>query len=416
MNMGLDAKVFADYILGKQDGLWTAYGTATDGSTRAANSVLSCPASAMNQELNAATQACLNSNWYLMSVQAGFETWIGGNGLQSTSFKAHVSTNSTGIQTGLVNDKGNPIIHWQTPFDAIYSGCSVYNAANKAYFTITGMNADTGAAITYPATGTPIDMGPQDPNTLQFTYLVSDWMYPMHGDAVIHFTSSCGSIDAPIFIDPSGKIFYSDGTTPVRGATVTLLRSSAGSSGTFTAVPNHNIGLATPVMQPNDNTENSMLSTSIGSYAWNVTPGWYKVRASYSGCGTVTTAADQVTATHAIENLNITLPCAAPQPLPPPPTSGVTPGVTVKLTDNGTQANPRYCKNLVVTNNNNYPVMWKVKFDLPYPGYIDPVAAGHWNFNFTASGKTITAWGVDWNKTLAAKATSNSIGFCAYKQ
>jgi cellulase/cellobiase CelA1 len=57
-----------------------------------------------------------------------------------------------------------------------------------------------------------------------------------------------------------------------------------------------------------------------------------------------------------------------------------------------------------------------VKFDLPYPGYIDPVATGHWNFNFTASGKTITAWGVDWNKTLAAKATSNSIGFCAFKQ
>jgi len=417
MNMSLDAKVFADYILGKQDGLWQAYGTAIDGSTRPANEALKCPASAMNQDLTAATQACLNASWYLMSIQAGFETWIGGNGLKSESFKAHVSTNSTGIQTGLVNDQGNPIIHWQTPFDVIYSGCTTYSATNTAAFTITGTNADTGVAMTYPSSGVPTDMGPQDPTTLQFTYLVSEHMFPMHGDAVIHFTSSCGNVDATVFIDPSGKIFYSDGKTPVRGASVSLLRSSAGPFATFTAVPNHNFGLTTPVMQPNDNTENSMLSTAIGSYAWNVIPGWYKVRASYPGCGTVTTAAGQVTATHAIENLNINLPCAAPLPPPPPPASGgITPGVTVKLTDNGTQANPRYCKNLVVTNNNNYAVTWKVKFDLPYPGYIDPVATGHWNFNFTASGKTITAWGVDWNKTLAAKATSNSIGFCAFKQ
>jgi cellulose binding protein with CBM2 domain len=417
MNMSLDAKVFADYILGKQDGLWKAYGTATDGSTRAANSVLKCPASAMNQELNATTGDCLNPNWYLMSIQAGFETWIGGNGLSSTDFKAHVSTNSTGIQTGLVNDQGNPIIHWATPFDVIYSGCSAYDAANKASFTITGFNADTGAAMTYPASGVPIDMGPQDPNTKQFTYLVSDWMYPMHGDAQIHFTSACGNVDATVFIDPSGKVFYNDGKTPVSGATVTLLRSASGAAGPYASVPNHNYGLSPPVMQPNDNTENSMLSTSIGSYAWNVSPGWYEVRASLAGCGTVTTTPQQVTPTHAVENLNITLPCAPPKALPTPPVGGgTTPGVTVKLTDNGTQANSRYCKNLVVTNNNNYAVDWKVQFNLPYSGYIDPVASGHWNFNFTASGNTITAWGVDWNKTLAAKATSNSIGFCAFKK
>ena len=410
--MTMDTKIFTDYILGIQDGLWQAYGTATDGSTRGANSVLKCPASAMNQDLSAPTQDCLSANWYLMSIQAGFETWIGGNGLGSYNFKAHVLTNSTGIQTGLRNDKGDPIIHWQTPFDVVYSGCTSqnYSANNHAAFTITGTNNDTGAAITYPSNGMPIDMGAEDPTTKLFTYYVKDPLYPMHGDAVIHFTSACGNTDVPVFIDPSGKVFYSDGKTPVVNASVSLLRSSSGTaSGPYAAVPNHNSGLSTPVMQPDDNTQNSMLSTGIGSYAWNVIPGWYEVNAQLANCGSVTTTAQQVTATHAIENLNITLPCAAPKPLPPPPT--VSNGVTVQLTVNGVDWQNGYCRNVVLTNTTSKPVTWKVNFNLPFTGNVTQT----WNMNYSKSGNTITAWGVGWNNMLQPGQVLNTSGFCATK-
>jgi len=411
-NMSLDAKVFADYLLGIQDGMWQSYGNPEVGNVRTASQRLQCPASNKDQSLGAATADCLDPSWYLMSVQAGFEPWIGGNGLQSDLFKAHVITKSTGIQTGLVNDAGNPIIHWQTPFDVVYSGCSAYSASNHAAFLITGFNSNANnAPMTYPANGVPKDMGAQDPATLQFTSLVTDQLYPMHGDAFIHFTSTsgCAPEDVPVFIDPSGKIFYSDGKTAVKGAAVTLQYSPSGSqSGPFVAVPNHNAGLSSPIMQPDDNTQNSMLSTAFGTYAWNTSVGWYKVNASLTGCGSVTTAAQQVTVNNPIENLNITLPCAPPAPLPPPPASN---GVTVQLTVNGADWQNGYCRNIVLKNTTNKAVTWKVSFNLPFPGNITQT----WNINYSKSGNTMTAWGIGWDNVLQPGQTLSDTGFCATK-
>jgi len=425
-SMSLDAKVFADYILGIQDGLWVSYaGTVSKPANpinnsvktvdRAANEVLKCPASNMDQSLLAATIDCLNPNWFLTSVQAGFEPWVGGNGLQSDFFRAHVSTQSTGIQSGLVNEAGNPIIHWQTPFNVVYSGCSAYDVNNHATFNITGFNSDNNnAPMTYPLDGSQRDMGNQSMTTKQFVYTVTEGLYPMHGDAVIHFKSACGNVDVPIFIDPSGRVFYSDGITPVSGATVTLLYSISGNqNGIFVAVPDHNKGLSSPIMQPNDNTQNPMKSTATGAYAWNTTVGWYKVKASLANCGTVTTIAKQVTVGHPVENLNINLPCAAPTPLPPPPNSSSsgTPGVTVKLTINGADWAAGYCRNVVLTNTTSKPITWKVNFNLPYAGNITQT----WNLNYTKSGNTVSASGVGWNNVLQPKEVLNSSGFCATK-
>jgi len=423
--MSLDAKVFADYILGIQDGLWMPYGATSDGTSivanRAANEVLKCPASNKDQSLGATPAPCLSASWFLTSVQAGFETWMGGNGLQSDFFKAHVNTKGAGVQTGLVNDQGQTIIHWGTPFEVVYSDCPM-NSGNTVSFNIDGFNSNDGSKLYFPGTpganppalgttaGIYQQMNGPDPVTGQYTYPVPA-LAPMHGLTTIHFQSACGNYDTQVFIDPSGRVFFADGKTPVQGAAVTLQYSPSGTAGgPFVAVPNHNSGLATPIMQPDDNTQNPMRSTVVGSYAWNTIAGWYKVNASLSGCGSVTTSAQQVTINHPIENLNITLPCAPPQPLPPPPTP-TTSGVKVQLTLNGADWQNGYCRNVVLTNTTSKAITWKVNFNLPFPGNITQV----WNMNYSKSGNAVTAWGVGWNNVIQPGQTLKDQGFCASK-
>jgi cellulase/cellobiase CelA1 len=122
-----------------------------------------------------------------------------------------------------------------------------------------------------------------------------------------------------------------------------------------------------------------------------------------------TTAAQQVTATHPITDLNIILPIAAP----PPVVSQGTPSVTVNLTLNGADWQNGYCRNLVVKNTNNYPVTWSVHFSLPFSGKIDP--NNYWNMTYTQSGSAVTASGIGWNNVLQPGQALSSSGFCASK-
>lgn len=337
--MSLDAKVFTDYILGIDDGgLWSnrtttpvnAGGSATD-TNRITNAIgagsigaLACPltSSMANQQENPVPSnealPCLNPSWYLMSVQAGFETWKGGSGLQTDSFQAHVYTTLTAVQSGLSNGNDQPVVYWGAPFWVEYTGCKADYLANpdgnySATFTLTGFNSQTGGkqSVTYPMVLNTTNL----PGV--FEYQVPK-QYPIHGQASITFTSSCETNPAPltIFIDPSGQVFYSDGKTPASGATATLLYSpSKSANGPFVAVPNHNYGLTNgDIMAPDDNTVNAMPTTQYGAYGWDVTPGYYEVSAEMPGCDTVTSPVQDVTTTP-IENLNLVLPCAPP-PLP----------------------------------------------------------------------------------------------------
>ncbi len=326
-SMAMDTKVFTDYILGIPDGLWQTVSAPTAGDRvdigiASANGVLACPASAMSsQQANPPTNpsACLSDSWFLTSVQAGFEPWMGGNGLQSDSFVAHVNTHSTAVQTGNITATGQPVVFWGSPFDVVYSGCASNTSPNTASFTITGYynpNAGTSTAtpVTWPANGIPVNMTamPGSPNLFEYTVPA---LSPMHGTATINFISSCGNYTVSIFIDPSGRVFYSDGKTPAPGATVTLLNSSSGSAGgPFESVPNHNYGLTAAVMAPDGNTLNPMPSSQYGSYGWDVAPGYYEVNAALDHCGSVTSPVQQVVNTP-ITNLFLNLPCAAPQPV-----------------------------------------------------------------------------------------------------
>jgi hypothetical protein len=144
-------------------------------------------------------------------------------------------------------------------------------------------------------------------------------LFPIHGNATLTFQSSCsaGNQTTTIFIDPSGQVFYSDGVTPAQGAKVTL-SSAPSAAGPFAAVPNKNFGLASDIMNPDDNTVNPMTSTQFGAFEWDVAPGFYEVTAELDGCGTVTSPVQHVVSTP-IENLYLILPCAPPAPLVPRP-------------------------------------------------------------------------------------------------
>ncbi len=332
-SMSMDTKVFTDYILGIPDGLWQTVSAPTAGDRvdigiTSPNGVLSCPASSMDgQQTNPPTNpnACLSQSWLLTSVDAGFEPWAGGNGLESQSFIAHVNTHSTAVQSGNLTATGQPIVFWGSPFDIVYSGCASNASPNTASFTISGFynpNAgiSTGTPVTWPASGIPVAMAPVDGSPNLFSYSVPA-MSPMHGTATINFTSSCGNYSVSIFIDPSGQVFYSDGKTPVSGATVTLLNSTSGSAGgPFGAVPNHNYGLTSAVMAPDGNTLNPMPSTQFGAYGWDVAPGYYEVTAELAGCGSVTSPVQHVITTP-ITNLFLNLPCAPPPPVAVVPAS-----------------------------------------------------------------------------------------------
>ena len=428
MSMSMDTKVFTDYILGLNDGLWSAVTPpqGVDTGSRL-NGVLQCPSSSMSNQSahplssgSIATGDCLSPNWVFTSVQAGFEPWSGGNGLESKSFQAHVLTAQTAIQTGLTTNQGQnpnePVVNWQTPFQVVYPGCTsstspiVYSAPTSVTYTITGYpNGDTSKPI--------ITVGPNSmtavPNTTAFEGIDTVPLYPMHSDATVTFNAVCsGGNQTPtsvFWIDPSGKIFYSDGKTPAPGATVTLL--TAGSpSGPFEAVPNANYGLGTDIMDPDDNTLNPTVTGQYGIYAWDVLPGYYyEITATKAGCGTVTSAPQYVTSTP-ITNLFLDLPCAPPSPPALLPVGG-----SCHVTYNVENAQPVYTNGLTVNINIQntgsktiYP--WTLSWTFPGNQKINNT----WNVNESQSGKNVTMSSVaSWESIPAGSTLSGAIGFNA---
>ena len=340
--MTMDTKVFTDYILNIQDGLWaTPTNPAwTDANLRNAAGVLECPASSMDNQqdhplssLPLGTSACLSQNWYLTSVQAGFEPWEGGNGLSSDSFQAHVFTTATTVQSGVLSGNKTPTVNWTQPFDVVYN-CGESTAGQTAQFQLEGTNSQTGQAQDFPTSGFQAMTAVPGTNLFEFTVTQ---LFPIHGNATLTFQSSCsaGNQTATIFIDPSGQVFYSDGVTPAQGAKVTL-SSAPSAAGPFVAVPNDNFGLASDIMNPDDNTVNPMTSTQFGAFEWDVAPGFYEVTAELDGCGTVTSPVQHVVSTP-IENLYLVLPCAPPaQVVPRPAITGPVKTVTAAAASSST--------------------------------------------------------------------------------
>ena len=89
--------------------------------------------------------------------------------------------------------------------------------------------------------------------------------------------------------------------------------------------------------------------------------------------------------------------------------SGTTPPAATAATTSLSPINEwngGYCTNVNVTNPNGTPLNWTVTLT------IAGTLTSSWNVNLAQSGAQLTASGVDWNKTLAAGATTQ-FGFCA---
>jgi hypothetical protein len=109
-----------------------------------------------------------------------------------------------------------------------------------------------------------------------------------------------------IYVDPSGHVMTKQGV-PVSGATVTLERSAT-KNGKLKKVPNHSA-----VMSP-ANRINPSSTTLLGSFGWDVFPGYYRVEAHRRGCtaakGTGTTAlSSRLTVPPAALGLTLRLGC-----------------------------------------------------------------------------------------------------------
>jgi len=309
----INAKIFTDYLLGfdrhprapSDPGAWYVtleadangmLGAPT--SNRKTNHLrLQCPASNKEQGIaigpdgkpkfggDFGTTDCLDPSWYLMSVQAGFETWSGGNGLRTNKFRAYVNTEATVLADEL-DPRGYPIVPRGMSADVVYEECKSVNTNNKASLTITGKNSAGASAV----------IGPYDLLPQLYNGRFQSWpgTTDLVGDALITITSNCG------------KTAY----VPI------VIRSTA-------------------------------------------------------------------------------------------------PGLTITQTVNGADWQNGYCRNLVIRNNNPYPVKWSIDFYLPFPGNITQ----KWNFDYSKSGNLITAKGLASvnNDVVQPYQTLKDQGYCATK-
>lgn len=161
-------------------------------------------------------------------------------------------------------------------------------------------------------------------------------MSPTHGPVQI-ITDVCSGPDGDLldicpgpqddhtgWIDPSGNVRTVDGK-PVNGATVSLFRSDS-AVGPFALVPD-----GSAIMSPS-NRHNPDTTLDDGRFAWDVTPGFYKVRAAKAGCVAPDNANQAFVETAVlpipppVTGLDLRLSCpAAPDSTAPTTTASVTP-------------------------------------------------------------------------------------------
>jgi cellulase/cellobiase CelA1 len=338
--IGFDAKNFVDYAM-----------------------TLDCPTG----------NKCVLPNWYLLSIQAGFEPWVGGVGLKSTTFSADATT-STGptVVSDRHTDDGRPIRHWEVPFNVLAQGCP----NSSPTLVIREKGNDTNPDPTHPQSVTITDFTEDPAGSGKYVFHVGA-LYPMHGDVIytVSFPGGCSTPEQSTegYIDPSGRVRTPAGD-PVAGATVTLYRSD-NPSGPFTVVP------AGSTLMSEANRSNSDTTGQDGSFGWDVQAGYYKVRAEKAGCVSPTNPSQPYVETAVmnippeVTDIDLRLKCNNNSGLPV---------VVTKSTDWGTG----YCANVRVTNNTTSPVNWNVSFSLaPFGG---GTIYTFWNAVYTQNGSNIT--------------------------
>lgn len=285
------------------------------------------------------------------------------------------------VSTGRTDDAGRPVAHWEVPFPIYAAACP--DGFGEASFTMTfaeGHPTVTGV-MTRAADGSfSAQVGP---------------LAPAHGEAVLTISRTCAGVtktqEVPMYIDPSGLVRTLTGE-PVVGGTVTLYRSDS-ETGVFTIVPN-----GSDIMSPRNRT-NPDKTGAYGDFGWDVTPGYYKVRAEHANCVSPTNPAQKYVETAVmyippeVTNLDIRLNCSKR-------------GTLVSVTKNSDWGSG-YCADVKITNTSTNPLTWIGNFQTEGNIY------DFWNATYAQSGNSVSASGLNWNKTLAPGASLTDVGFCA---
>jgi hypothetical protein len=351
---------------------------------------------------------CVSPSWWLTSVQTGFEIWdlpqdggaSTGAALGTTRFAVKplsVLANDTNGVTGRARNGNSPVIHWNDVFTIKYASC----AGGTATYTISpgnGAGTSTGTLTETPA-GSGVYVGTAGP------------LSPGHDGSTIAVSVACpggggtDSVTKPVFIDPSGHVQTTNGL-PVQNATVTILRSTSGTAaGPFAPAPADTI-------QPTTNPESTDVT---GAFRWDVLAGFYEVRASASGCTTVTTAPLPVPPPQV--DLLLRLTCTAGATgvvLPGTGGGGGGSGMPVTVVVRPPGITPfGYCADITVTNDTGAAAEWKTSFPVPGGYHINQA----WNMVYTQVGSQATNVRANpanpWNKVLQPGQSTTSTGFCA---
>lgn len=362
-----------------------------------------CPA----QNDGTQTGECVSPSWWLTSVQTGFEIWdlpadggaSAGGALGTTSFSVKplsVLGNDPNAVTGRARAGNSPIIHWNDLFTIKYAACPGGGTATATLNPGNGAGA-TNVTLTETPAGSGIYVGgnaaPLNPGHDNSTISVSVPSCP--GDNLVN---------VPVFIDPSGHVVTANGL-PIKGATVTILRSTSGTAaGPYAPAPSNTI-------IPTTNPETTDAS---GSFRWDVLSGFYKVQASAPSCGGFTTPALPVPPPQV--DLLIKLSCqdGAPGIILPGPGGGGGTGLPVSVVVRPPGITPYgYCADITVTNNTSAPVEWNTSFPVPGGYHINQA----WNLVYTQNGTQAVNVHANpanpWNKILQPGASTTSTGFCA---
>jgi len=181
------------------------------------------------------------------------------------------SSSATDETFGGRTEDGYPLLYWEDPIHLTTHTSACPHP--EVTYAIT-----QGDPVLVTLSSGPMAEGP----TGTFT-AVAPAVYPHHGYARVTFTVHCSDpeldpepVEFDVYIDPSGFVKNVDGT-PIAGATVTLLRAAT-VSGSFSAVPN-----GSAIMSP-ANRHNPDTTDSVGHFGWDVSAGFYRVRAEKSGC------------------------------------------------------------------------------------------------------------------------------------
>lgn len=236
------------------------------------------------------------------------------------SAERHVTTQGRGVTTQVTVDvtkptpppvnvsiptstwtmDGEPVVFWQQDQDFRVTGCA---GVTLPTYTVTFSDGT-------PSRTAALTQGTPDGDGLATYSAMIPAFYPSHGETVIstNVPADCEAGTEPtsvtVYIDPSGTVTDQYGR-PISGATVTLSRSTT-AGGPFAPVPD-----GSDIMSP-DNRANPSITGADGGFRWDVTEGWYRVKAAAPGCTTVTSDAMQVPPVRVDLLLKLTCTSAAP--------------------------------------------------------------------------------------------------------